>query len=184
MNHEDQSLNGTIIIDGNYYFPLCKIYQNLKYYFLSENGMEVWSFYNNPKKLSNYNGDYVKLNRTSYKVSSIFKQVKPLFKLWMNAVEKHKEETKSEKTSSDEFINQIDEIINRTNKTLFDSPDNKGFVICTFNEKNELVSFFKKKYSSEIYVKEECERLAKLNPGIEFIYLEIKGVCKSGINWS
>ena len=57
------------------------------------------------------------------------------------------------------------------------------FIVGKIDE--DIISFYDVWFfDDENLAKKECERLAKLNPGNEYVYLQMKGSCKVSVVWS
>lgn len=61
--------------------------------------------------------------------------------------------------------------------------DKGKFVIGKIDE-CEIIFFYRSYYADEESARKECEFFAKASPEDEYVYLQIKGTCKFGLNWS
>ncbi len=159
-------------------FPLKNVWSGLYNYFLTRDGKEIWSFFreNHPKKLQDKNG-YVKLSGTRYNIHKIFKytQKTESWKSWLKEypieiiITPNTTWTSWSDIGHTKFSQTTDEMIVYKN----------NFIIIKLND-DKIINF----YHQEELAKQECERLAKLNPNQEFSYFQMKGSCKSDITWS
>lgn len=190
-------------------FPLKNVWSRLTNYFLTRDGKEIWSFYreNCPRKMQDKNGN-IKLLGTKYNIHKIFEYTQKTvsWKEWIsNSTFKVLYEPGTDnyqemkKTLDEEYgINAPIAIKKEPGSYLSDIEHNgyhdlNSIPLRKFNKEKffvgkideDIISFHDLWYfDDENLARKECERLAKLNPGNEYVYLQMKGSCKFSLNWS
>lgn len=135
---------------------------------------------------SNKSGEWRKLSRTSSGGYSLNadgqrhylneRQVEALFKKSVSTVNATLDIVSSALDSAVEYFS--DEVVAAVAEDLgAECEEECKFIIGTINGANMSISNTPVVHTSEISARQECERLAKANPGKRFVLLELKGIC-------
>lgn len=131
-------------------------------------------------------GEWRKLSRTSsggYSINSCGerfylneRQVEALFKKSVSVVNSTLDIVNSAievalGSFSDDYFPEVTEDLGA------ECNEERKFIIGTVNGANMSISNTPVVHTSEISARQECERLAKANPGKRFVLLELKGIC-------